>query len=157
MDMNQNREVTEAVEWTDSDWRELHHALTEGRELLGDDRCQSFAYALCRVLGFILGKDLGDARKIGLRAVALCWVVNPALVEGVSLGKLIKVVGLPNVKSMSVLTSEVRRVFGVCNPMQLVRGGKFRADTDGHKATRESNEDDEQADVFTGDALPMAA
>ncbi|SRR6266568_173534 len=94
-------------------WDELYHAMGEGEEVVGKSRQQSLAYALCQVLDHVLG-DYSNPHKVGLRAVALAWVVKPSMV-GESLRKA---VGLSNEHSVSILT-ELRRRFGVTNDEQF--------------------------------------
>jgi len=66
----------------------------------------------CRIMGV-----KGQAR-IGRRFIALAWVVNPSLFEcGPSLRSLALRLGV-HVVTMSRLTAEVSRQFGVSNPAQ---------------------------------------
>ena len=110
----------------DFKWAEVFADL-DGAELrsvaeLDQDEVKRLASALSSVLAWILEAPVrkGYDAQVGRRAIALCWIVSPYLIEGSpSLNALANRMEMP---SGRVLLSRhavaARKKFGVNNPLQ---------------------------------------
>jgi hypothetical protein len=88
---------------------------------------ERLATALGRLLGWMAGQNKGQDlrdydRHVGRRAIALIWVVNPALFEGSpSLAHLAKGLGITRA-ALSGHSAAFSRAFGLRNRSQVAHG-----------------------------------
>jgi hypothetical protein len=104
----------------DFDWPGLYELLGEARVECGSDAAYSqMASALSQVLRWVVrGIEANDsAAKIGRRAIALCWVINPDIFGGASARTIAKRIGCHHVTLCQDVTSASRR-FGMRNRAQ---------------------------------------
>lgn len=100
---------------TDFDWHGLSILMSEVEQELDLEQRQQLAEAFRRLLEFALGsKDLDRTRlhRIGARLIALCWVLNPDVVGGVSITQLSRRLGFGR-SILSGDSADARRQFGL--------------------------------------------
>ena len=115
--------VPEAVQF---DWDALYAVLGEAETLPETDR-EKLCSALCEIFAFVVLGG-GDMSSIARRAVALSWVVNPALWDGKSIRQVAKFLGC-NPVVLRRYTAAARRRFGISHP-GTEHSGNFKPSTE---------------------------
>jgi len=113
---------------SDFDYDELARRLGEQHEIEPSDYAK-LATAIRALNEWLLQGDLSTPKateRIGRKLIALCWVVNPGMFNGISLTQLSRQLGT-HVPIMSQFTAEVRRRFGICNSSQA-HGWNFKSE-----------------------------
>ena len=103
---------------SDFDWDELHRRLGES-ELSNDDRLK-LAEAIKAILDWLLKVDLTKKRSlkiIGMRTLAMAWVVDPKRLNGDSLRSIGKQVGMSR-GAFNRHSSEFSKLFAIVNQHQ---------------------------------------
>ena len=108
----------------DFDWPLLYKLLGEQAETLPEGDREKLCLALRAIFRFIVQKG-GSVHRIGQRAAALAWVVNPELWDGKSAVQVAEYLGI-NRGKLHRATAEARRRFGLCNAGQR-QGWNFKA------------------------------
>jgi hypothetical protein len=110
--------LTEAC--AEFDYEQVYRDLDGDVDWQDDDLNQKLAQLLRHIFQFALDTELsaGADRRIGRRFLALAWVVDPSLFAGSpSLAKLAARLGTDSA-TLSRLTSEATRTFGITNRCQ---------------------------------------
>jgi hypothetical protein len=114
----------------DFDWETVFASLDgedhSNSNTMADDSTRCGAYAisaklLSRLLDWLLAVNLQDHRalnSIGVRTVAMAWVIDPARFEGASLATVAKRLGFKGGNSLSPSAAEFSRRFGLTNKFQ---------------------------------------
>ncbi|MCP5524098.1 MAG: hypothetical protein H7A46_21380 [Verrucomicrobiales bacterium] len=103
---------------TDFDWQTLYDRLGEdARKASNDPRMVEFVVRLLEIL--LPGSCTRlNARQVGLRVIALAWVLSPAYFDGTpSIRELAARCGVPR-SVMTALTGEMSRLIGWRNGAQ---------------------------------------
>ena len=102
------------------DWPSVQRALGEPEQVDAAQSQADLAEALRRVFRWVADTNKccqGYHERVGLRSIALLWVVSPDYFAGASLTGMARRSNL-NKTAMSRLTAAVSREFGICNRAQ---------------------------------------
>jgi hypothetical protein len=117
----------------DFDWETVFASLDgedhSNSNTMADDSTRCGAYAmsarlLARLLDWLIDANLKDSRgevvlrSIGVRTVAMAWVINPQRFDNASLAVIAKSLGFKGANSISPLSAEFSRRFGIQNHFQ---------------------------------------
>jgi hypothetical protein len=100
---------------------DFYERLTEslGESLTGP-HSEQLALAIHEIFNFICAGKLEDKRglkRMGMRALAAAWVLDPGRFEGMSLHQMAHTLGF-GANNLAPLTAEFARRFGVTNKFQ---------------------------------------
>jgi hypothetical protein len=109
---------------TDFDWPELSRLLGEANELDENDR-ETLVRLINEIVTWaITANSTPRLDLVGIRVVALAWIVNPALFDGASATTLAKKAGI-NVDRIHQATGAASRRFGIRSHAQS-HAGNFK-------------------------------
>lgn len=120
--INHPKATADAPKFIEFDWEALRQLLHEKREELGAADFQLLGQCLGEILRWNVKGD--RLHIIGRRTVALSWVVNPAIFDGVSAAKLARRVGCHKAM-LSQDAADFSREFKIRNRAQM-HGGNFK-------------------------------
>ncbi|HEY3857368.1 MAG TPA: hypothetical protein VGO67_23530 [Verrucomicrobiae bacterium] len=99
----------------DFDWAGLERAFGEVTTDEDRDAVVKCVSALFQWLTAVNMENRNAQQKVGRRFLALAWVVNPNLFQGISATKLARKIGIKAPYHFQKLTGEVSRHFGIRN------------------------------------------
>ena len=114
----------------DFDWPGLYEKLKEPDEQAHQQAVAEVVSVLSRratvaafkdIMRWLLEVNLQDHRAratIGVRAVAMAWVINPDQFQGASLAMIAKSMGFKGANSLSPAAADFSRRFGITNRFQ---------------------------------------
>ena len=97
-------------------WEEVFERLDAGKGTEGRDR-EELAEALKAVIAWMVSTPVTSPRSlkvVGQRAIALAWVLDPKLMQGRSLSRIAKGLGI-SPDTLQRLSGQVSRAYGIRN------------------------------------------